>query len=79
MPAISFTRWTTQAFYVSVLDTYRGIYNIDRAFKALDYGATPDESDQLLLLALRIPFAIGVAFRLFALFLLFAMHRQQRK
>lgn len=73
LPAMSYSRWSNEAFYVSVLANYRDTFDLDRGLRALDY------SFDAVSFALLMPFVIGLVARCIALILLIALHRDKRR
>jgi len=58
MPAMSYARYSTEGFYLGVLKTYEGIYDLSWSFQVREYSF--DDMTMCLLL----PFAIGLVFRI---------------
>ena len=73
LPALSYSRWSNEAFYVSVLANYRDTYDLERGLHALDY------SFDGVRLALLMPFVIGFVARCIALVLLLVWNREKRR
>jgi ABC-type multidrug transport system ATPase subunit len=57
IPSISYSRFSTEAFYLGVLETFKDIYDLDWAFSVHGY-AFEDMTSCLL-----VPFVIGLVFR----------------
>jgi ABC-type multidrug transport system ATPase subunit len=58
LPSLSFIRWSVESFYVSVLWTYKGIYNVQLALDVQEY-SFDDFSATLV-----YPIVIGLVFRI---------------
>jgi len=58
MPAMSYARYSTEGFYLGVLKTYEGIYDLSWSFQVREYSF--DDMTMCLLL----PFAIGLVLRI---------------
>jgi hypothetical protein len=61
LPALSYSRWSMEAFYLSVVSNYRHIYNLDFSLMLWDYSFSEFSR------ALVMPFVIGMVLRLVAL------------
>lgn len=58
LPAVSYSRWAIEAFYLTSISNYSSIYNLSISLSMWDYSLGD------LSLAFGIPFAIGLALRI---------------
>jgi hypothetical protein len=58
MPALSYARYSTEGFYLGVLKTFEGIYDLTWSFEVREY------SFDHTTFCLVAPFAIGLLFRI---------------
>jgi len=70
---ISYCRWAVEAFYLSVVMSYQGIYQIHYGLDALDYSV--DDLPK----ALAIPFVTGFVWRIGAAIAILVAHLDKRK